>query len=155
MNLQRLASTQGYALLVGIVVVAAVIVVIVSGGVSLGSDNDGDPLAIPDVPAATAADESPAVESDAGSSASAQANDSADAGDVAGLDAATSSAALRFDQPFQFGDLRIAVTDFGTSQIVSEGSDEQEALEQFASVRLTVRNTGAGSDVAGRCAPTR
>jgi len=141
-NFQRLASTQGYALLVGIVVIAAVIVVIVSGGVNLGSDDDGDPLAIPEAPTTAAADGSADVQSDDGLAASAQENDSADAGDASDADAAGALATQLRDQPFQFGDLRIAVTDLRLSRIVSEGSDEQEALERFASVSLTVRNTG-------------
>jgi hypothetical protein len=141
-NFQRLASTQGYALLVGIVVIAAVAVVIVSGGVSLGSDDDEDALALAETPSTTASDASADVESDGDSAASTQADDNAPADDGPGASAAAASAALERDQPFQFGDLRIAVTDLRLSRIVSEGSDEQAAIEQFASVSLTVRNTG-------------
>ena len=142
MNFQRLASTQGYALLVGIVVIAAAAVVIVSGGVSLGSDDDEDPLALAETSSTTESDASADVGSDDDSAASTQAADIAPAADGAAASAAAASAALERDQPFQFGDLRIAVTDLRLSRIVSEGSDEQAAIEQFASVSLTARNTG-------------
>ena len=49
---------------------------------------------------------------------------------------------IRLDQAFLFGDLRVVVTDLQLSTMVSEGRDTVAAIEQFASVLLTVRNTG-------------
>jgi hypothetical protein len=104
---------------VGIVVIVVVIFLIASGGVDLGSsDDDGGVLG-----------------------ASEQGEDE-DAGDADADDSpAAASGAARQDEAFQFGDLRLAVTDLRLSTLVSEGRDTVEAIEQFATVLLTVRNT--------------
>lgn len=131
-NLRRLSSTQLYALAVGIIVVVVVIFLIASGGVSLGGGDDEDVLALPPA-AAELADEEAGEDDDASSVQSAPADGGAIPAPLSGL--------VR-DEPFQFGDLRLIITDLRLSNVVSEGRDEVTAIERFASVRLTVRNSG-------------
>ena len=80
--------------------------------------------------------------------------DAADAGaeDAAAADRPTAAGdAPQQDEAFQFGSLRLAVTGIRLSTMVSEGRDTLEAIEQFASVLLTVRNTSdAPVSLAGR-----
>ncbi len=119
--LARLSGTSLFAIFVGIVVIVVVIFLIASGGVDLGSsDDDGGVLG--------------AIEQ--------AADEDEDAGDADADDSpAVASGAARQDEAFQFGDLRLAVTDLRLSTLVSEGRDTVEAIEQFATVLLTVRNT--------------
>ncbi len=121
--LARLSGTSLFAIFVGIVVIVVVIFLIASGGVDLGSsDDDGGVLGAIE----QAADE----------------DEDEDAGDADADDSpAVASGAARQDEAFQFGDLRLAVTDLRLSTLVSEGRDTVEAIEQFATVLLTVRNT--------------
>lgn len=121
--LARLSGTTLFAIFVGIVVIVVVIFLIATGGVDLGSsDDDGGVLGA-----------SEQVEDEA-------ADENAEDGPAEDSSGATSSAPQQ-DEAFDFGDLRIAVTDLRLSTIVSEGRDTVEAIEQFATVLLTVRNT--------------
>lgn len=131
--LARLSGTSLFAIFVGIVVIVVVIFLIVSGGVDLGSsDDDGGLLG------ASEQVEDEATDEDAGEAA-------ADDGSAA------LSGAAQQDEAFQFGELRLAVTDIRLSTIVSEGRDTVEAIEQFATVLLTVRNSSdAPVSLAGR-----
>ncbi len=154
-----MTNTQWYAVVVGLVVIGVVVFLIASGGLSTGSDVE-DSLALPES-AADADDIGPddVGPGDGGSAAVAASEDASededeDEGDNASASAegtsdgaapfAGSSAlgALTMETPFQFGDLRVAVTDLALSDIVSEGSDEQLAIALFATVRLSVRVTG-------------
>ncbi len=119
----------------GVVVIAAVVILVVTGGIDLGSDDEEDPLALADAP--TTVEEDERTDSQASTDAA-----SAAAGSVSAVDA-SSTMPYRINQPFQYGDLRILITELLLSESVSEGSDELEAIEQFASVSVTVRNTGA------------
>ena len=118
--LARLSGTSLFAIFVGIVVIVVVIFLIASGGVDLGSsDDDGGVLGATEQ-----------VEDD---------------GDAAADDGSVLlSGAAQQDEAFQFGELRLAVTDIRLSTIVSEGRDTVEAIEQFATVLLTVRNSSDG-----------
>ena len=128
MNLRRLSTVQLYAFLVAAAVVAVLLFLIVSGRLDLGGNEDEDPLALPEAAATAVAEDGDAA---------APLDTSAAAGS---LPAAGGS--LRLDQPFQFGDLRVALTDLRLSGTVAEGTDELAAVERFATVLLTVRNTG-------------
>lgn len=116
----RLSGTAQFGILVGVVVIAVIVLFLVSGGIDLGGGDDDDPLAIEQL--------DDQVEGDASDASSGQDT--------------SPSATQTEDQPFQFGDLRVVVTELQLSTIVSEGRDTVEAIEQFASVLLTVRNTG-------------
>jgi hypothetical protein len=131
--LARLSGTSLFAIFVGIVVIVVVIFLIVSGGVDLGSSDDDDGVL----------GASEQVEGDAGDE---------NAEDVATEDSSgATSSAHQQDEAFDFGDLRIAVTDIRLSTLVSEGRDTVEAIEQFATILLTVRNTSdAPVSLSGR-----
>ena len=122
--LARLSSTTLFALFVGVVVIVVIAFLVVGGGVDLGTsdDNEGALGASEQVQE----DASGAVSSDEATSEAPLSTGSASQQDVA----------------FQFGDLLLAVTDIRVSRLVSEGVDEVEAIERFATVLLTVRNTG-------------
>ena len=113
-----------FALFVGVVVIVVIAFLVVGGGVDLGTldDNEGALGASEQVQE----DASGAVSSDEATSEAPLSTGSASQQDVA----------------FQFGDLLLAVTDIRVSRLVSEGVDEVEAIERFATVLLTVRNTG-------------
>lgn len=133
MNFGRMSPTQRYALVVGVVVIVVIVFLIVNGTFNLGGDDGAaDPLALD--PGA-----GEAVEAAAGA-----------AGDP--LRAAVGAGApLAMGQPFQFGDLRLAVSDIRLGDRVGQENDEVQALARFATVRLSARNTGRTPfDLAGR-----
>ena len=115
----RLSGTAQFGILVGVVVIAVIVLFLVSGGIDLGGSDDEDPLAIEQL-----------NDEDADETAS------------SGGQGSSPGEVQIQDQAFQFGDLRVVVTDLRLSTMVSEGRDTVEAIEQFASVLLTVRNTG-------------
>ena len=116
----RLSGTAQFGILVGVVVIAVIVLFVVTGGIDLGGSDDDDPLAIEQL--------DDQAEEDATASNGGQGS--------------SPGATQPQDQAFQFGDLRVVVTDLQLSATVSEGRDTVAAIEQFASVLLTVRNTG-------------
>ena len=126
--MRKFSSTQLYALVVGIAVIAILGFLVANGTFEFGSDDaGGESLS----EAVEQADEEP---SDA-DGAEAEAED----GDV---EAAPSVGLQAMDTAFQFGDLRVIVTDIRLPDRVGEEGDETLALERFARVRLSARNTG-------------
>ena len=128
-SLARLSGTSLFGVFVGIVVIVVVVFLITTGGLELGSSNDdGEGLG------ASEQVEDEVTGEDAGNAAYGAAGD-----------------AIQQGEPFQFGDLRLAVTSIRRSAVVSEGRDTVEAIEQFATVLLTVRNDSEASvSLAGR-----
>lgn len=128
--LRHLSGTQLFAIVVAIVVVVVVVFMIATGGFDIGgSDDSDDPLAV--------ATEEPDDQA------------AAPAGDTS--TEVTPTSARTQDDAFQFGDLRMAVTDIRLTSTVSEGRDTVVAIERFASVLLTARNTGdTPTSLAGR-----
>ena len=103
-------------------VVAVIAFLVASGGISLDSDGEADPLALSDA-----------------------APEEADGGALPPEEqpAQRPGVARSLDEPFQFGDLRVLVSDLQRSAGVGAGGEEVRALGEFALVTLTVRNTGA------------
>jgi len=131
--LRRLSGTQLFAIFVGIVVVVVVVFMFATGGFDLSGDDNDDPLAL-DTTEQSADDDTPAPEAD-----------------TSAAEPAPGGTVRSQDNAFQFGDLRMAVTDIRLTTSVSEGRDTVEAIERFASVLLTVRNTGdVPTSLAGR-----
>ena len=118
--------------MVGVVVIAVVVLLIANGTFDFGSsDEDDDSLA----------SESSQAEADTSP------DDSAPDGDATNGDdddeAAPAAVGLQeMDSAFQFGDLRLVVTEVRLSDRVGQEGDETLALERFARVRLSARNTG-------------
>lgn len=124
MNRAYFRGTRGYALLVLAVVVVVVVYLIATGTFDVGgNDEENDALALPAAEATTA---EPGGEEE---SAPAAADE-------------TGASGIAFDEPFQFGDLRVRVTDLELTDAVGTEDDDTQATGRFAVVRLTVRNTG-------------
>lgn len=128
--MRNLSSTQLYALVVGIAVIAIIAFLIVNGTFEFGDDDEnGD-----DALAQTTEQTEPEEREDGGE----QAQSDAEKGD-----AATPAAGLQpMDSAFQFGDLRLIVTDIRIADRVGQEGDETLALERFARLRFSARNTG-------------
>jgi hypothetical protein len=129
--LRTMSGMQLFAVFVAIVVVVVFVFLLTSDQLSFNSDEDDGVLG-PD----TSEVQSSADEPDA--------SVDLDGADGADTSSATGGLATQVaqDQAFQFGDLRLAVTDIIVSTIVSEGRDSIEAIERFATVFVTARNTG-------------
>ena len=116
----KFSATQKYALVVGVVVIVAIVFLIISGTFKLGSGDDApdDPLAVSAEPAEPDEDEA---------------------------DDRPPPAAGRqaMDRAFQFGDLRVIVTDLEISDSVGHEGDETLATERFARVQFSARNSGS------------
>jgi hypothetical protein len=115
----RLTPTQKYALAVAIVAIAVIAFLIVNGTFQFGEHDPGDDI-IPQEEEFAADD---------------------DADDLQG-----GAPAVAGPQPmhraFQFGDLRVIVTGLTVTDLVGQEGAESEALERFAMVHLSARNTG-------------
>ncbi len=139
MNFGSMSPTQRYALVVGAVVIVVIAFLIVNGTFEIGGgggDGDNDSLAL-DQRTAPAGD--------------AAADDAPDAGAGMGGAVAGPTGLPAMDQAFQFGDLRMAVTEIRLGDRVGAENDEVEALERFATVQLSARNTGRTAfDLVGR-----
>lgn len=129
--LRTMSGMQFFAVFVAIVVVVVLVFLVTSDQLSFNSDEDDGVLG-PD----TSEVQSSADEPDG----------SLDPDGADGADPSSSTGGLATqvaqDQAFQFGNLRLAVTDIIVSTIVSEGRDSIEAIERFATVLVTARNTG-------------
>lgn len=131
----KFSSTQLYALIVGVVVIAVIAFLIANGTFELGSGDDDSDDAL--------AQTSEQAQVEGSSSEQSQSQPAADADDAGGESTAAPAVGLQpMDSAFQFGDLRIIVTDVRLSDLVGEEGDETLALERFARVRLSARNTG-------------
>ncbi|PZC49459.1 MAG: protein of unknown function (DUF4352) [Chloroflexi bacterium] len=126
-------STQIYALIVGVVVIGVVVFLISNGTFELGGSDDESNDALAQTTAQAEAEAEDQAE------AAAAADDQSDEDG----EAAPPAAGLQpMDSAFQFGDLRTIVTDVRLTDLVGEEGDETLALERFARVRLSARNTG-------------
>jgi hypothetical protein len=127
-----MSGIQLFAILVGIVVVVVLVFLVTSDQLSFNSDDDDGVLG-PDTSEVQSSGDDPGADSDG--------NADPDADDTS---SSTGGLATRVaqDLPFQFGNLRLAVTDITVSTTVSEGRDSVEAIERFATVLVTARNTG-------------
>ena len=115
----RLSPTQKYALAVGIVAIAVIAFLIVNGTFRFGEHDPGDDT-IPQEEEFAAADDEDDGEAPAPAVAGRQ----------------------PMHRAFQFGDLRVIVTGLTVTDLVGQEGAESEALERFAMVHLSVRNTG-------------
>lgn len=126
MNREFFRGTRGYALLVLAVVVVVVVYLIASGTFDVGgNDEKKDALALP-APTAGATTAAPGGEE----------------GTAPAAEGETGASRVAFDQPFQFGDLRVRVTDLDLTDSVGTEEDDTQATGRFAVVKFTVRNTG-------------
>lgn len=116
----RLSPTQKYALVVGLVAIAAIAFLIVNGTFQFGDDHDPGDDIIPQE------EEMAAGEGD---------------GELDGV-APAAAGRQPMHRAFQFGDLRVIVTGLTVTDLVGQEGAESEALERFAMVHLSVRNTG-------------
>ena len=130
----NLGSTQRYALIVGVVVIAVIVFLIANGTFELGGDDDDDDALARTTEQAQSDEE--AGEENGGAAAGAQTADPA-----VGLQAIGSA--------FQFGDLRLIVTEIRFSDRVGQEGDETLALERFARLRLSARSTGLDAFTLG------
>ncbi len=117
----RLTSTQKYALVVGVVVIAVIAFLVVNGTFQFGGGHDPGDDIIPSEEEMAAGD---------------------DAGDLEGA-APPASGRQPMHRAFQFGDLRVIVTGLTVTDMVGQEGSESEALERFAMVHFSARNTGA------------
>lgn len=133
----KFSSTQLYALVVGVAVIAIVGFLIANGTFDFGSsDDENDSLAVPSAQA-DGGERPDDADADGGD---AQANSSAEEADE---DGAVAAAGLQtIETAFQFGDLRVIITDIRISDRVGQEGDETLALERLARLRLSARNTG-------------
>ncbi len=129
--LRRMSGTQLFAIFVGIVVVVVIVFLLSSDQLSFNSDDDEGPLG-PDTSEVDSSDSDPSD------------GDSPDGADPETAPGGLATQVAQ-DQAFQFGNLRLAVTEISISTIVSEGRDSVEAIERFATVFITARNTGLTS----------
>ena len=123
----NLGATQRYAMIVGVVVIVAIVFLIANGTFELGGSDDDGPLAVEQVAAELDEEDEASADEESG-------DDDAPSRPAAGLQP--------MEVAFQFGDLRIIVTDIRLGDRVGEEDDETLALERFATVELSVRNTG-------------
>lgn len=139
----KLGSTQRYALIVGVIVIAVIVFLIASGTFELGGggdDGDDDALALT-AEQAEADDDAGRASPDAGEADGAAAEGAQTAAPAVGLQAMGSA--------FQFGDLRVIVTEIRLSDRVGQEGDETLALERFARLRLSARSTGLDAFTLG------
>ena len=115
----RLSPTQKYALVVGIVAILVIAFLIINGTFQFGDDQGPGDDSAPQEQVTAADDED---------------DGEAPAPAVAGRQP--------MHRAFQFGDLRVIVTGLTVTDLVGQEGAESEALERFAMVHLSVRNTG-------------
>ncbi len=126
--LRRMSGTQLFAIVVGIVVVVVVVFLISSDTLSFSGGDDEGPLGAE----TTSQSDGDATDSDTSAGGDASATGDGEGG---------LPRQVLQDEAFQFGHLRLAVTEINLSVVVSEGRDSVEAIERFATILLTVRNT--------------
>jgi hypothetical protein len=126
--LRTMSGMQLFAVFVAIVVVVVLVFLLTSDQLSFNSDDDDGVLG-PDTSELQSSADEPDV------------SDVPDASDPSSSPGGLATQVAQ-DQAFQFGHLRLAVTDIIVSTIVSEGRDSVEAIERFATIFVTARNTG-------------
>ena len=130
MNRAYFRGMRGYALLVLVVVVVVVVYLVATGAFDAGGgDDENDALALPAGEATTATTAEPGGEEEIAPVAEGE----------------TGASGVGFDQPFQFGDLRVRVTDLDLTDAVGTENDDTRATGRFAVVKFTARNTGRES----------
>ena len=151
MNFGSMSLTQRYALIVGVVVIAVVVFLIANGTFEIGGGGDGSDDGNGDSLALDQSTDQGADASDGERWERGEAVVSADGGTGVEGEVVGPTGLLVMNQAFQFGDLRMAVTEIRLGDRVGPENGEVEALERFATVHLSARSTGlAALELAGR-----
>ncbi len=116
----KLSPTQKYALVVALVVIVVIAFLIANGTFQFGEHNPGDDIIPQEEEMAAGADD----------------------GDDGEAPAPAVAGRQPMHRAFQFGDLRVIVTGLTVTDMVGQEGAESLALERFAMVHLSARNTG-------------